>query len=101
MAKESVFTDHVLAIMEDAAPLDWAKAQELSTKLGIKPKAIVAAATRHGIEYRKIERKTKSGEKIRSKADLVALIAAQSKVAVEALDGLEKATKNSLEALLD
>ncbi len=101
MAKESVFTEDVLATLADHAPLDWAKAQALGTELAIKPKAIVAAAIRHGIEYRKIERKTKGGAEIRSKSDLVALIAKQSGVAIEKLDGLEKATKVALEALLD
>ena len=100
MAKESKFTDEVVARMKELAPLNWEKAKALGEELGIKPKAIVASATRNEIEYNKIERKTKTGAKIESKAALVVRIAERVGKNVEDLDGLEKATKTALEALV-
>lgn len=99
MAKESAFTDEVIAKMSALAPLNWEKAKKLGEELGIKPKAIVASANRNQIEYQKQKRVTKSGAKIVSKADLVAQIAKGVGVEVLALDGLEKSTKTALEAI--
>jgi hypothetical protein len=97
---ESKFTDEVVEVMNAAAPLDWAKAQEIGARFDIKPRAVVASAIRQGIEYKRKERVTKSGAKVVSKADLVKGIAAKFDLDLDALDGLEKATKTSLAALL-
>ncbi len=98
--KESKFTEAVIARMQEEAPLNWEKAKSLGEELGIKPKAIVASANRNNIPYDKIVRTTKGGAKIESKADLVVRIAERVGKTVEELDGLEKATKTALEALV-
>jgi len=94
------FTADVVAVMEENAPLDWAKANEIGDRFDIKPRAVVSSAIRLGIEYNKKERVSKTGAKIVSKADLVGMIANRLGVDADELDGLEKATKTSLEILL-
>lgn len=92
----SKYEGEVMAAMIAAAPLDMAKAQAIADQYGEKPRAIIAAAVRAGIEYQKAAKRSKSGGIVQSKEDIVASISA--KVGVS-LPGLEKATKSSLEAL--
>ena len=94
----SKFEGEVLEAMHAAAPLDMAKATAIAEQYGEKPRAIIAAAVRAGIEYQKAAKRSKSGGIVQSKEDIVAAISA--KVGVS-LPGLEKATKSSLEALAD
>jgi wobble nucleotide-excising tRNase len=97
---ETVYTEEVVAAMEAQAPLNWEKAQDIAERFNLKAKGVVASAIRNGIEYKRKERVSKSGAKIVSKADLVSKIAEKIGVDVAKLDGLEKATKTSLETLL-
>lgn len=96
---ESKFTDEVLEVMEAEAPLNWSKANAIGAQFNLKPRAVVASAIRAGIEYNKIVRVSKTGGKIESKADLVAKIAARLGVSLDSLDGLDKATKTSLQVI--
>ena len=99
MAKESVYTEKVLADLKALEPLNWEKATEYAEKNGFKPMGIVNSAKRNGIDYEKKVRATKTGAKIESKSDLVARYAASRNRPVEDFDGLEKATKTALENL--
>jgi hypothetical protein len=92
-------TDVVIAEMKNVAPLDWNKAQEIAEKFSLKPRAIVASATRNGIPYQKKQRVSKSGAPVVRKPDLVARIEVGLAFDAGSLDGLEKASKIALERL--
>jgi LysM repeat protein len=92
--------DKVLKVMNEKAPLNFEKATEIAEEFGLKPRAIVASAVRNGIEYEKKTRVGKTGAPVVRKEDLVGKIAEKFGVPVEDLNGLEKANKTALEALL-
>ena len=94
----SKFEGEVMAAMVAAAPLDMAKATAIADQYGEKPRAIIAAAIRAGIEYQRAAKRSKDGSLVQSKEDIVSAISARLGVN---LDGLEKATKASLGVLLD
>ena len=96
----SKFSDEIIAELNANAPLDFDKVSVIAEKHGEKPKALVACATRNGIEYKRKARVSKSGNPVASKADLVAVIASNLSVDVADLDGLDKATKNVLEVIV-
>lgn len=85
--------------LEAAAPLNMAKATELAEEFGEKPRAVIAAAIRHGIEYERKTRTAKDGKPVIRKQDLVARIAEANGIPVEKLAGLDKANKQALQAL--
>jgi hypothetical protein len=80
--------------MEKAQPLNFEKATAIAEKFGEKPKAIVAGAIRAGLKYERKVRVSKSGEPVETKEDLVKSIA--DSLGLTDLEGLEKATRNSL-----
>ena len=45
------YTPEMVAILEQNAPIDYAKAQELSTQLDRGVRSIIAKCKREGIEY--------------------------------------------------
>lgn len=94
----SKYDGEVMAAMIAAAPLDMAKATAIADQYGEKPRAIIAAAVRAGIEYQKAAKRSKTGGPVQSKEAIVSAI--QERLGVS-LPGLEKATKTSLEALAD
>lgn len=94
----SRFDEEVLGAMRASAPLDMAKATAIAEQYGEKPRAIVAAAIRAGIPYNKAAKRSKDGSPVVRKEALVDAIS--DKLGVQ-LDGLEKATKNSLQVLLN
>lgn len=94
----SRFDDAVLGAMRASAPLNMEKATAIAEQYGEKPRAIIAAAIRAGIEYQRAAKRSKDGSPVQSKEDIVAAISARLDVN---LDGLEKATKASLGVLLD
>ncbi len=99
MSKEiSRFESEVLDAMRASAPLNLEKATAIAEQYGEKPRAIIAAAVRAGIEYQRAAKRSKDGSPVQSKEDLVAAISARLDVN---LTGLEKATKSSLGVLLD
>ncbi len=97
--KESVYTPAIVKALSEVEGLNWEKAKAFGEENGLKPMGVVICAKRNKIAYTPQERKTKSGEKIISKATLVANIAEKFGIAVTSLAGLEKSTKNALEAL--
>ena len=94
----SRFNDEVLGAMRASAPLNMEKATAIADQFGEKPRAIIAAAIRAGIEYQRAAKRSKDGSPVQSKDDIVSAISARLGVD---LTGLEKATKASLGALLD
>ena len=97
--KESVYTTAIVAELRTIEGLNWELAKEFAEKHDLKPMGVVICAKRNKIEYTPQERKTKSGTKIISKAELVATIAEKFDIALSELEGLEKSTKNALEVL--
>jgi len=93
------YTPEMVAILEQNAPIDYAKAQELSTQLDRGVRSIIAKCKREGIEYisKPAPAKKKSAP---SKADLVGGIAKAVDLRPEDLAGLEKATGLALSTLL-
>ncbi len=99
--KESVITPEVVAEMQAQAPLDYEKCGVIGEKFGIPQRSVVASATRQGIAYVKKARVSKTGAAVASKSDLVGVIASDLGVDLSSLDGLEKATKSALTAIVE
>ena len=86
-------------LVNDDVTIDWAKAQEVADKFQTKARSIVQICTRNNIPYAKKQRVSKTGKPVARKTELVAQIAKKYSLDVEQLDGLEKASKTSLEVL--
>lgn len=90
-------TKDVIAEMNKRAPLNMEKAQEIAKKFGFDSyRSITASAKRNGIEYVNKARVAKNGKPVTSKTELVEAVAQVLNVNLE---GMEKATKQSLETL--
>jgi len=95
----SRFESEVLDAMRSNAPLNLEKAKAIAAQFGEKSyRPIVAAAIRAGIPYEKAAKRSKDGSPVVRKEALVDAIS--DKLGVQ-LDGLEKATKTSLQVLLN
>jgi hypothetical protein len=94
------FNPALLAAMQESAPLNLAKAQELADAFDTKVKSVIAKAIREKIPYVKQARIRKDGKPVASKEATVASIEEALNVAEGTFVGLEKASKASLEALL-
>lgn len=92
------YTPEMVATLKAAQPLDLAKAKALGAQLDRGYRSIIAKAKREGFEYisKPAPAKKKSAP---SKADMVSAIA--KAVDCATLDGLEKATGQSLAKLLE
>ena len=91
------YTPEMVAVLEAAQPIDYAKAQELGLQLDRGVRSIIAKCKREGIEY--ISKPAPAKKKAApSKADMVAAICAA--IDTDSLDGLEKATGSALNKLL-
>ena len=91
------YTPEMVAVLEAAQPIDYAKAQELGLQLDRGVRSIIAKCKREGIEY--ISKPAPAKKKAApSKADLVSAIA--TGLDLDSLDGLEKATGSALNKLL-
>lgn len=85
-----------------AATTDEARAEvvdSLSLELGKTVASVRSKLVREGVYVRK-ERKTKSGDPVVSKADLVTQIADAMQEDAEVIESLEKATKVTLQKVL-
>ncbi len=93
------YTSKMEAEMRENSPITYDVAIVLADKFGKKLRSVIAkACSMHDVEYVAKERRTKSGETIVSKSALVSQI---SETLGVDLVGLEKATKTSLENLLE
>jgi hypothetical protein len=92
------YTPEMVATLKAAQPLDLAKAKALGAQLDRGYRSIIAKAKREGFEYisKPAPAKKKSAP---SKADMVSAIA--KAVDCATLEGLEKATGQSLAKLLE
>ena len=91
------YTAEMVALLEQSAPLDFAKAQALGKELNRSVKSIIAKAKREGIEYvsKPAPARKKSAP---TKADLVGAIC--KGLDLDECAGLEKATGLALSKLL-
>ena len=89
----SKFSDEIFEALKAEAPLDFEKVTAIAERFGEKPKALVAAVGRAGIEYKRKARVSKSGEPVVTKEALVATITEGLGLEAGELEGLEKATK--------
>jgi hypothetical protein len=93
------FNPALLAAMHAAAPLNLAKATALADEYDTKAKSVIAKALREKIPYEKQVRVRKDGKPVASKEATVGKIEEALGADVGAFDGLEKASKASLEAV--
>ena len=92
------YTPEMVATLKAAQPLDLAKAKALGAQLDRGYRSIIAKAKREGFEY--ISKPAPAKKKAApSKADMVSAIA--KAVDCATLEGLEKATGQSLAKLLE
>lgn len=92
------YTPEMVATLKAAQPLDLAKAKALGAEMGKGYRSIIAKAKREGFDY--ISKPAPAKKKAApSKADMVSAIA--KAVDCATLDGLEKATGQSLAKLLE
>jgi hypothetical protein len=93
------YSDAMVAILKDAAPIDYEKAQILGKQLGKGARSIIAKCKRENIEY--ISKPAPAKKKPQpTKADTLAAIASALAIDLAKLSGLEKATGQSLNNLL-
>ena len=91
------YTDEMVAILKDAAPIDYDKAQLLAAQLDRGVRSIIAKCKREGIDY--ISKPAPAKKKsMPSKADTVAGICEM--VEIDSCEGLEKATGAALIKIL-
>lgn len=92
--------EKVIARMIELAPLNLEKAEKIAAEFGLKPKSVIASATRRGIAYERKARVGKTGEKPETKENMVIRIAEKFGIERAELEGLDKAPKRALEAFL-
>ena len=94
----SNYTPAMIAKLQDAAPLDLAKAKDLAADFGLSHRSVISKAKHLGLGY---DVAPKAAKKIRaSKADTVDAIAKAIAVDPADLDGLALAKGSALDALL-
>ena len=94
----SNYTPAMIAKLQDAAPLNLAKAKDLAADFGLSHRSVISKAKHLGLDYVVAP---KAAKKIRgSKADTVDAIAKAINVDADALDGLALAKASALNNLL-
>ena len=94
----SNYTPAMIAKLQDAAPLDLAKAKDLAADFGLSHRSVISKAKHLGLGYIVAP---KAAKKIRaSKADIVSAIAKGLDMPVDDLDGLALAKGSALNNLL-
>jgi hypothetical protein len=87
--------------IRDSAPLNQSKARALATEFnveGLTERSVAAKAVRMGVAYERKQPVTKSGAPVERKEAIVEQIA---QLVGANLDGLDKAPKQSLQAVRD
>jgi hypothetical protein len=93
------YTPEMVKILEQNAPVDYAKAQDLAKQLDRGVRSIIAKCKREGIEY--ISKPAPAKKKAAAtKVELVAAIAKAIDCDADSLSGLEKSTGIALSNLL-
>ena len=95
----SNYTPAMIAKLQDAAPLDLAKAKDLAADFGnVSHRSVISKAKHLGLDYVVAN---KAAKKIRAtRADTVAAIAKAVDMPVDDLDGLADAKASALNNLL-
>ena len=95
----SNYTPAMIAKLQDAAPLDLAKAKDLAADFGnVSHRSVISKAMHLGLDYVVAN---KAAKKIRAtRADTVAAIAKAVDMPVDDLDGLADAKASALNNLL-
>ena len=95
----SNYTPAMIAKLQDAAPLDLAKAKALASDFGnVSHRSVISKAKHLGLDYVVT---AKAAKQIRSsKADTVDAIAKAINVDADTLDGLQNAKASALDNLL-
>ena len=96
--KKPNYTAEQIAVLENAQPLNQAKAMEIAEQLGKTSRSVIAKAKSLGLDYEVKVRATKRVAS--SKADLVRAIAKGLDADADQFAGLEKATMSALSNLL-
>jgi len=92
----NIYTPTMIEKMRKAQPLNQSKAKALADELGVSPQSIIAKTRVLGIAY---DKKVRVAAKARAtKADLVREL--EQSLQGESLDGLQGASRRSLEALI-
>jgi len=100
MSKTMNYTKAQEDEMRESSPISYDVAVVLAEKFGKKLRSVIAkACSLDGVVYVARERVTKNGSAVVRKAEMVESIA-KSLATDEDLQGLEKATKSSLDALM-
>ena len=99
---EKNYTSKMEAEIRENSPITYDVAVILADKFGKKLRSVIAkACSMQDVEYIAKERRTKTGEPIVSKKMIVSDIEDSLSLSSDSLVGLEKATKTSLETLLE
>lgn len=96
--KAANYTPEQEAAIRNAAPITFESAEALAKKIGKTQRGVISKAKQLGVEYIPKQAAKKRGT---PKADLIAKIANHFSMAESDLEGLEKATAQALQALID
>ena len=94
------YTPEMIAVIEEYSSFDKAVAIEIADKIGKSPRSVIAKIKSMGLVYYVQRPVRKDGKPITRKMDTVIAIAKALDMDALELDGLTKAPKAALEALL-
>ena len=94
------YTPEMLAVIKGYDAYNKATATEIADKIGKSPRSVIAKIKSMGLPYTVQRPVRKDGSAISRKADTVAAIAKALDMDLDDLDGLAKAPRSALIALL-
>ena len=94
------YTPSMLAVINGYDAFNKATATEIADKIGKSPRSVIAKIKSMGLSYTVQRPVRKDGSPVSRKADTVAAIAKALDMELEDLDGLAKAPRSALIALL-
>ena len=94
------YTPEMLAVIKGYDAFNKATATEIAAKIGKSPRSVIAKIKSMGLSYTVQRPVRKDGSAISRKADTVAAIAKALDMELDDLDGLAKAPRSALIALL-
>jgi hypothetical protein len=94
------YTPEMLAVIKGYDAFNKATATEIGAKIGKSPRSVIAKIKSMGLSYTVQRPVRKDGSPVSRKADTVAAIAKALDMELDDLDGLAKAPRSALIALL-
>ena len=94
------YTPEMLAVIKGYDAFNKATATEIATKIGKSPRSVIAKIKSMGLSYTVQRPVRKDGSPVSRKAETVAAIAKALDMDLNDLDGLAKAPRSALIALL-